>query len=114
MIKSPQMFRYLDVSTSHITHHDDDILKDMAIRNISENARKVSMMGVDNYFIIVYPTAHGYFVFVNSEDTGESYTRRGLSPEFQEIMRQAASLECSFVRFDADGTVYQNLPVFKW
>lgn len=100
-------FKYADVSTIHITPEDDTILTKEAKKNLKDSGK-----------IIVFPTDHGYFVYVPPKDMIEEYTedfkKLGLSQEFFNVMLRAKNEHCVFVRFDSDGEKYADLPMMEW
>ena len=97
-------YKYADVSTSHITVGDDEILTGLALRSIQGRYDS----------LIVYPTSHGYFVFISSDLEEDKLRGLGLSDDFISVVRLAQSEGNQFVRFDADAETYEGLASHAW
>jgi hypothetical protein len=92
-ITEPRIGNFLDISTSHVTQDDMEQLA----------------CGTDSVVAYVYEQG----AFVVPIDTREEELAN-YSPEFKGIMLLAKKLGVWFVRFDADGEVYEDLPKMDW
>ena len=106
-ITRPLIGKFLDISTSHITKKDARLLD----RTVGSNP------------LIVYKYPEGFFVLVPEKfDRKNKYFHQelalakkfGYSKALLNILRKAYAKNCWFVRLDCDGTVYSDLPTFKW
>jgi hypothetical protein len=102
-LKQPVIGKYLDISTKHISKKDSHLLD----RTVGSNP------------LIVIKYDEGYFVHVDSEtkyfhQTLTEARKFGYSKDLITILRWARSKKCWFVRLDADGTTYSDLPTFEW
>jgi hypothetical protein len=102
MIKDPQVGTFLDVSNVHLTEDEMAFLMD------------------ERSEWTIYPYAEGAFVYVPRHPEGlkaelENLEGSGkLRKEIVDLFRWAAKKGYWFVRFDADGMVYPELPQFVW
>jgi hypothetical protein len=88
-----------DISTSHITKEDNEILTSLA----SQSDSPIRIMN-DQY---------GYIVSVGSPEDVEGYNL-GLSNNFWRIMRLMSESGIQKVLFDCDGEMYPDLQIFEW
>lgn len=95
---SPYILKVLDVSTSHITDKDDKLLAGSDFPGCA----------------ISYAYGYSVIVLKAQPDIVESYRRYGMSEEFCRVYTWAEKLDVAEVRFDRDGTVYEDLPEFDW
>jgi len=95
----PKYFKYLDISTAHMTKLDNERLKD----------------GISA--VICIPYEYGYRIHISKENHEEilMYMKEaGLSPDFIKIIEWAHKEGMDWVEFDADGTVYPHLEQHTW
>ena len=109
----PTITKNFDVSTTHISERDDEIILATA------RSYKKGLFVNPPTDLIVYDYVEGFFVFAAIEDDEAEnfYTTlegQGLSHEFIALLRQAKSLGCKYLQLDRDGETYDNLPTFKW
>lgn len=94
----------IDLSTSHMTRQDDEIL--------SHHADTISRLPR------VSSHQHGYIVFVCSDNVAyqiETLRVRGHSDAFIKIYEAAATDgDCMLVNFDPDGEMVEGLEAFDW
>ena len=95
MIENPFIFKVLDISTGHMTKADNEALEEYEAV-------------VPSYELKEY----GWLVYVGEID--DNWPDHVMSEEFRRIMREAAELDCDYVRFDRDGREYPGLPSFDW
>lgn len=83
-------YKYLDVSTCHITKEDNEILQNTLI---------------DVPGLVVYPVDHGYFMPLceHYEGIEAERAKSALSPSFWKIVDMARKRGCALIRLDADG-----------
>lgn len=101
-----QIGKFLDCSTCHITSSDALMLKNDA-----------RIRGED--CLIVYAYAEGFFVHVNHDmelfvEQMRRLAARNYSNALDHLLRLARSLDCWFLRLDADGAAYEGLETFEW
>ncbi len=100
MFNKTAIRKYIDVSTGHILQKDAESLQDPK-----------TFPGV------AYDYEYGAWVHVPIDDTEDQlshYVDFGSSPEFINILREAAKQGIGWVRFDSDGEVHENFPTFEW
>jgi hypothetical protein len=113
-MKKPLIFKVLDVSTGHMTKNDSELLDS------------------DLSPLTAYPYGpndgtgpYGHLVHLTELDTHVPPSQQidedlapalkyGYSQELCNILREAKSLDCQYVRFDRDGEEYPELPTFDW
>jgi hypothetical protein len=93
-VHEPVMFKYWDVSTSHISKEDSYHLDSL-------NCPVFSMKVGVGYIIPIYPN-----------DPVESY--KDFSPEFCALIIWAVRMKADYIRLDRDGTKYSDLKTFDW
>jgi hypothetical protein len=99
MIKKPCIVKMLDVSTGHMTKQDNELLSER-----QNNGRTYSGYELAEYGWLLYCTG----------DLDESWPIADWSPALRKIMAWAKKLGCDYVRFDRDGTEYEDLEHFDW
>jgi len=93
----------LVLSTSHITKKDDDQLREEGITNSTPE-------------LCVYNYEFGYLVFVPlniKKDDTQKRIKETYSPELVNLLLLAKRNNCTYLKLDRDGTVY-DLPTFNW
>lgn len=97
-ISSPYTFKVLELSTVHITKHDSELLKQ------------------DDLPFTCYDLEYGWMLFCDTRMADRAYdiTRYGFSAAFLRLIHLAWDNECTWIRLDCDGFVYDDLPKFKW
>lgn len=97
--------KMLVVSTAHISKDDNFILSTFG------DAGGPTCLVVDQY-------PYGYIVWVGSYSSDEDYpvqiVNEGMSKEFIALMELAEQLDCEYLKVDADGPIYDDLPTFEW
>ena len=93
------VYRFLDISTSHIAKCDAEALK-----------FRVQPNGA--YLIGTYD--EGWVLSVGECDEDETTKGRDYSPEFYDILAYARLQGAILIRFDADGMEVPDLPTFDW
>ncbi len=88
-------YKYMDVSTGHITEHDKDLLE-------TEDEPCGTVL------IAKYP--EGFILSIGEKELIEDH----FSPEFHAILDYARKQGCSIFRLDADGMVFPDFPTFDW
>lgn len=94
------IYKYLDVSTGHITYNDSKFLDDAT-----------SIPGA-----YVYKYDEGYFLALNGPDDAEKAERVTcpLSDAFWNLIDFAHSKGCILIRLDSDGMEFPEFPSFNW
>lgn len=117
-LKSPKIYKYLDVSTGHLTRKDVKLLEKHFDRDIFKKNRE-AVTPEDG--LIVFPYDTGFFVYVNYSDKEEhkikcdSLREDGLySEDFINILELTCKYNCWFVRFDSAAEEYEELPSHEW
>ena len=96
------VYKYLDVSTSHITKNDNDILQASCTSDRFPGC-------------FVYHYDFGYFISVYSDAPSEEEKKEsGLSENFFKILDHARENECPLLLLDADGDILENFEEFEW
>jgi len=93
------IYRYLDISTGHITKNDADLL-----RNDHEP---------DGAFLIG-KYSEGFILSLGEYTEVSNVVGREFSKEFYDILNYAQLKGCCLLRLDADGMEFPNLPTFDW
>lgn len=93
------IYRYLDISTGHITKNDADLLK-----NDHEPDGAYLIGKYDEGFIL----SIGEYVEVGNV-VGKEFSK-----EFNGIIQYAQLQGCCLLRFDADGMEFPDFPTFEW
>lgn len=97
-----QTSRFADISTGHLTAHDDAILRGHAEHHNG---------------LLVYAYPGGYFIVVISDDRDEQIRiirESGLSTAFESIYRAAIDQDIRLLRFDRDGDHQPDYPTCAW
>lgn len=92
-----------DVSTGHITENDGKLIAD-------PNTPGSVALVTGDYGTIFYLARSE----TDAQLQDQEMTAAGLSSAFLEVIRLARANGCSYVRFDADGQFYDDLPKFEW
>lgn len=91
---------YVDLSTAHISEHDNELL---------------TQRQQPPY---VYPNEYGFFVIVpDPTDDADALSRMadaGYSPEFRQLIERLQQQGCDLLRLDRDGPPLAQLPTFDW
>ena len=93
---NPYIEKMLDISTAHVTEHDTELLNN------------------DDTPIVAYKYEFGHFVCINDELTIKELLDYGYTQEFCTIVGIALENECSLIKLDGDGIIYQDLKTFEW
>lgn len=105
---SKHVRKYLDLSTGHMTHRDNELLATVN--------KEDALCGLD--LPLVRPFEYGNFVWVpDTEDRDQyesGYAKYGFSPEFIGVLRYARENGCDWVNFDRDADTCEDLPTFNW
>jgi hypothetical protein len=99
-------WRYLNISTGHLTLNDSEILDECDVSN-----------GRPAGAVIVYKYEEGYFVPVFQDDLEErlnGFEEAGLSTFFRKIYRESSKTGIQLLRFDCDGDVFDEYRTFVW
>ena len=101
--KKPLITKIFDVSTAHVTRKDDQILK---------KAQDI----LDPPTLIVYPYEEGYFIYVPIvvKEYVSSMKKEGYSKAMVTLLTRARAHDCTFLRLDCDGMIYEDLPTYDW
>ena len=110
---TPIITKVFDVSTSHISKRDDEIILATA------HAKEEGIFANPPTDLIVYEYEEGCFIFaaIEDEEAENFYTTlegQGLSHEFIALLRLTKQFGCKYLQLDRDGETYDNLPTFKW
>jgi hypothetical protein len=101
---NPIVTMNFEVSTGHITAHDNRLLK-KAVKDPQAP-------------IIVYTYREGYFVYVptSKDQVAEipSIKAYGFSDALVNLLRETARLKCKYLQLDSDAMEYENFPTFEW
>jgi len=91
------VWKYLDVSTSHVTPDDCDLLDR------------------DELPLVVLPFDEGYWILVPIEEGFEDeLLGAGGSRYLIDVLERAADLDCYWVKLDRDGNEYEDLRTYNW
>lgn len=95
------IYRYLDISTGHITKNDAEALKEQC-----------GIRGA--YLIGTYD--EGWVLSLSETDDyeGDETFVDCYSPEFYQVLDYAKLQGCCLLRFDADGMEFPDFPTFEW
>lgn len=106
--KKPSVDRILNVSTSHITTHDHNLL----LTKNEDDACKVAAC------FSSYPYDEGWFLYLYDNPSSgfhaKDMTAAGFSHAFCDIVKFAVENKCSLIRLDADAEQYEDFPTFNW
>jgi hypothetical protein len=95
--KKLEIYKYLDVSTSHVMESD---LAELKRRDCP---------------IVAYPYPEGVWVHVTPDKvTAAGLQALGFSEGFAKVYVAAQKADCYFIRFDCDGMEYEQFPVYEW
>ena len=66
--------------------------------------------------VSAYKFEYGFLVHVSHEDfpTIQTLTEYGYTGSFCQILDNARSLKCGWIKFDADGMTYDDLKQYEW
>lgn len=93
MLTNPRYNKMLDVSTAHITNETCNVFL-----NDPESP------------VCSYSFEYGQFVFVHDPEEIE-----GRVPEdLLDCIKAARWLDCDWIKFDCDGTIYPELKTYNW
>jgi hypothetical protein len=92
----PNVRRYLDVSTAHVTPGDMKLLNER------------------NPIIICYPYAYGAWVHVYDVDIEQDLKDSGHSPAVWQLLQLARQHDCDWIKLDADADHVDGLPNYEW
>lgn len=103
------IYKYLDVSTCHITKNDADMLTKAA-------------NSYDFHDPIVYEYREGFFLPIMSGkgerasmlECMDGYREKGYSSAFFKLLHYALNKRVSIIRLDADGDHIADLPENDW
>lgn len=91
------IYKYLDLSTAHISPKTDEYLK-------RESKDELSTL-------IIYKKERGYFIHV-PEDL--KFIRRYIPRDLGECLALAEKHECNWLVLDGDAEVIDGLETYKW
>lgn len=94
--------QYADISTAHIAESDDIALHLLA--QAAGPSWAAPFRWGDEQF--------GWYISV--EGAVEDDDLAAFSPAFRRLMKQAREADIPYVRFDRDGTEYEDLQRFEW
>jgi len=97
-------YKYLDVSTGHITSEDNDKLGQYLDPDMQEH---------NGHEIIVYGYEYGYFIPIYDALMQDSKLC-GLSDSFRKIVKKAKRLKCNLIRLDCDAEYHDDLDLYDW
>jgi len=97
MSKKAGVYKYLEVSTCHITEKDNKTLRTIQHEQIPP--------------VIVYPYEYGYWV-VTPEKTRS--LKVPLSKSFKKIVEKAWEVNAQIIRLDRDAEVHEDLKIHNW
>ena len=97
-------FKYVDVSTRHISREDDERLHELALEEVHG--------GIAPTTIAEYQ--YGFFVGVPEEIDGEFERQMGVSDALIDLMRRCSAEGVQVIRIDRDGARHPGLPTFDW
>ncbi len=115
----PITYKYIDVSTAHITKEDNEILR----LCLNDEKRDFPKSLTSGYVIesdiapAGYGFEHGYWIFVGlGFDWGTVAQRDGspLSPSFINLYQRAYHSDADVMKIDCDGMIYDDLPKYDW
>jgi hypothetical protein len=107
MDKINNVFKYLDVSTGHITENDARLLQAYFD---STNKFNTTLEPIGVYPIGIYN--EGFVLSLTNIDESEVLTN--YSSAFYKLMQYARNHGCSLVRLDADAGFIEGLPQFNY
>ena len=97
-----EIHKTLVVSTEHIRESDSNQLAKDAITNTAPS-------------IVVYEYGiYGHIVFVPSYFYDREHVSKHYSKEFMYLLEITRAEDCTHLREDRDGSVYDHLPTFIW
>ena len=96
---NPTTYKYIDVSSSHVTKEDMDLL---------QGSMGIIAFPYEEGAFVHVPTEHGVFEGYHNEAT-DHYSR-----EFCDLLEWAHERKCAFLRIDSDGETYEDMPTFDW
>lgn len=92
------VFKYLDISTKHVTEED---MKKLAANDTNSE-------------VIAYSYPEGVWVYVPPEFKTKELLDEGFSLGFCGAILKAEKFDCPFLRIDADGTQHDDLLEYDW
>lgn len=92
-LTDPFIFKVLDISTGHMTEDDNT--------KLAEGLGRLPVSELNEY---------GYLVYIGELEENWDH----MSDAFKNVLLTARAHGCEYVRFDADGRAYDELPVFDW
>jgi len=96
-----EVYQYIDASTAHMTKRDTELLA------------RYSLLHAIEY-------DEGFWIWLDPDLACSAFRSKlvtqGLSEALVKLLRKAErqSDRCTWLRFDADGTLYDNFPKFEW
>ena len=125
----PITYKYIDVSTAHITKEDDEILRTCmsdtySIHEEFGNEVRSAYSGVcsprdpqEDIAPAGYAFDQGYWIFVGlGSDWGTVAQRDGsrFSPSFINLYQRGYHSDADWMKIDCDGMIYDDLPKYDW
>ncbi len=106
------LWSYVDISTVHISRKDDETLEE----DMKWTMGYTAWEAMPHLRLIAYPTGTGYFVHTQraEDDDAMKAMESRYTKELLNLVRQAHEQNAVFLRFDADGEVYDDIPKFDW
>ena len=114
-LNNVEIEKNLVVSTGHITKEDDKLLTKE--NDLLERAEKLSMKTVVELVVHPQPYDYGYYICTVeklSERDVTAMKKFGYSDALINLLKISHDNNCSFLKLDRDGKVYDELPTFKW
>ena len=119
-LKDAEIEITLVVSTGHLTKEDNDLLEkgSAAIFSPGKWGDNLRPYGTSALPVSVYPFHHGFIVHVHEELGEPSFEKEvsgyGLSEHFWNVLKAGKAHGATWVKFDCDGLLYDELPCFDW
>lgn len=101
-------FSCVDISTSHISLRDNELLTEFAYSSPKEHPQ------------VILDLEYGYFVSAwhnfkdNPVDFEATLLAKGHSEAYVNIVQLAYNAGAKWINFDQDGPDYEFLPTFEW
>jgi hypothetical protein len=112
-MNKPFIRKVLDISTAHITETDNEVLRGKFVSGFYILATPIACDPIDGGFYVYLGLGNDAQEVINDlcsiPDDGPK-----LSSAFMSILNWAKNLECDIIKFDCDGTIYDDLTQFKW
>tara|TARA_Y100000310_G_scaffold269246_1_gene282335 strand:- start:6712 stop:7176 length:465 start_codon:yes stop_codon:yes gene_type:complete len=134
----PITYKYIDISTAHITKEDDEILlacmKDRMSKNLEfrfasypsewviQGVNEQEQNKTGDLFVLpiappVYSFDHGYWIWIGLGSEWATLARREgskFSESFINLYERAVHSDADWMKIDCDGMMYNDLPLYEW